>query len=226
MTVEVWFGGEGGIRALSGLLESVSYRNYLAAVAVNAAVAVAHCPPLTAGMPLVHVRGAPLESEREPRAVPFDARSTDGRTPHAALVSGESHSVTSPRLMRALRTPASSPPDTASCTSDAPATSSHDHAAWAAYTPPVSTADLSTAAAAAVHQRLSETERTVVPKRLARGRPPSPPLATAASRPLRRRVPNRRPPPQPLDCARPGRTVHSLFLGCTHHPRPSSRPTE
>ena len=45
-------GGEGGIRTLPGHLESVSYRNHIAAVAMNAVAAVAHCPPVPADTPL------------------------------------------------------------------------------------------------------------------------------------------------------------------------------
>jgi len=43
------FGGEGGIRTLPAPLESVSYRNHVAAIAMNAVNAVGHCPPLPAG---------------------------------------------------------------------------------------------------------------------------------------------------------------------------------
>jgi hypothetical protein len=42
-TVEVWIGGEGGIRTLSGPVESVSYRSHIAAIAMNAANAAAPC---------------------------------------------------------------------------------------------------------------------------------------------------------------------------------------
>jgi hypothetical protein len=48
-------GGEGGIRTLPGPLESVSYRNHIAAVAMNAVAAVAHCPPLPANTALDQV---------------------------------------------------------------------------------------------------------------------------------------------------------------------------
>ena len=41
-------GGEGGIRTHQDHLESVTYRNHVAAIAMNAAAAVAHCPPLPA----------------------------------------------------------------------------------------------------------------------------------------------------------------------------------
>jgi hypothetical protein len=39
-------GGEGGIRSLPAPLESVSYRNHVAAIAMNAAAAVGHSPPV------------------------------------------------------------------------------------------------------------------------------------------------------------------------------------
>ena len=42
-------GGEGGIRTRQDPLDSVSCRFYIAAVAVNASVAVAPCTPLHAG---------------------------------------------------------------------------------------------------------------------------------------------------------------------------------
>jgi hypothetical protein len=43
---------------LSGPLDSVSYRDDIAAIAMNAANAVAHCPLLPADTPLDHVRNA------------------------------------------------------------------------------------------------------------------------------------------------------------------------
>lgn len=46
-------GGEGGIRTLSGSLESVTYRNDVAGNAVNARPGVAHCPRLPTGRVLV-----------------------------------------------------------------------------------------------------------------------------------------------------------------------------
>jgi hypothetical protein len=42
-------GGEGGIRTLSTPLESVSYGNHVAAIAMNAVAAVAHCTRLHHG---------------------------------------------------------------------------------------------------------------------------------------------------------------------------------
>ena len=40
-------------------LDSVTYRNHVAAGAMNAVVAVAHCPPLPADTPLGQVRSPP-----------------------------------------------------------------------------------------------------------------------------------------------------------------------
>lgn len=42
------YGGEGGIRTRSPPLESVTYRDHVAVIAMAASIAVAHCPPLPA----------------------------------------------------------------------------------------------------------------------------------------------------------------------------------
>ena len=73
-TVEVWNGGAGGIRTLPAPLKSVSYRNHVAAIAMNAVVAVAHCPPLPADAPLDQVRSTLRDLERSKRPIPYEAR--------------------------------------------------------------------------------------------------------------------------------------------------------
>ena len=94
-------GGEGGIRTLSGSLESVTYRNHVAGVARNASVAVAPCA-------LLHARPN------------WNARSRHGeRDTHACAPAARPREAIHRGRLRRSR-PRSSPPGVRRCDSSVP----------------------------------------------------------------------------------------------------------
>jgi hypothetical protein len=96
---ELKAGGEGGIRTLSAPLESVTYRNHVAGIAVDARVAVGHCPPLPADDPPSHHDQPPSGgSERGHRCAPC----TDANEVHDIAPCGV-HQPLAPRVGQAGR---------------------------------------------------------------------------------------------------------------------------
>jgi hypothetical protein len=92
-------GGEGGILTLPGPLESVTYRIHIAAIARNAAGAVAHCPPLPADTPLYQVDNTVQDPERWRRPIPYET-GRHGTAP-AMLLRSDSQATMVWRIARA-----------------------------------------------------------------------------------------------------------------------------
>ena len=91
------FGGEGGIRTRQDRLESVTYKNRVAAIAMNASDAVAPCPPLPADVPPIprHLSlSPPLRSMQDANDV--DRVVADGRPQPMA---GRKHQLASAGLL-------------------------------------------------------------------------------------------------------------------------------